>query len=136
VIKRSAGGSRNTSKKTVFPVSLLLFLLVLHAQSSKTANAGRTWTVDDDGPADFHTVQEAVDAASNGDTIFVHNGTYLERVVVNKTISLLGENPFGAIIDAERSLSVISIEADLTYMESCLRFCVSQQLHEQCFSRY
>jgi parallel beta-helix repeat protein len=74
--------------------------------------------VDDDGPADFHTVQEAVDAASNGDTIFVHNGTYLERVVVNKTISLLGENPFGTIIDAERSLSVISIEADHVTLKS------------------
>jgi parallel beta-helix repeat protein len=104
-------------RKAVF-LALLLFLLVLHAQSSKTANVGRTWTVDDDGPADFHTVQEAVDAASNGDTIFVHNGTYLERVVVNKTISLLGENPFGTIIDAERSLSVISIEADHVTLKS------------------
>jgi len=35
-----------------------------------------TWTVDDDGKADFNNIQAAVDAASNGDEIIVHPGTY------------------------------------------------------------
>ena len=34
------------------------------------------WTVDDDGPADFTTIQDAVNAASDGDEIHVHPGTY------------------------------------------------------------
>ena len=33
-------------------------------------------TVDDDGPADFSTIQEAINAASWGDTIHVKNGIY------------------------------------------------------------
>jgi hypothetical protein len=33
-------------------------------------------TVDDDGPADFSNIQAAVDAADNGDTIIVADGTY------------------------------------------------------------
>ena len=35
-----------------------------------------TWTVDDDGKADFDNIQAAVDAASDGDNILVMRGTY------------------------------------------------------------
>ena len=35
-----------------------------------------TWTVDDDGKADFNNIQAAIDAASNGDEIIVAPGTY------------------------------------------------------------
>ena len=35
-----------------------------------------TWTVDDDGPADFNNIQDAVDAASNSDEVIVAPGTY------------------------------------------------------------
>jgi len=63
----------------------------------------RTWTVDDDGvecpDADFTSIQEAINAASDGDTIYVYNGTYYENVVVNKTVSLVGENKATTIID-------------------------------------
>ena len=34
-------------------------------------------TVDDDGPADFNDIQAAVDAAENGDTVIVEDGTYV-----------------------------------------------------------
>ncbi len=41
-----------------------------------------TWTVDDDATqfplADFHTLQDAVDAASSGDTILVYPGVYTD----------------------------------------------------------
>lgn len=52
----------------------------------------RTWIVDDDLPADFRTIQEAINAASSGDTIFVRSGTYRENPVVNKSLSLIGES--------------------------------------------
>ena len=42
---------------------------------SSTALAD-TWTVDDDGKADFDNIQAAIDAASNGDEIIVMPGTY------------------------------------------------------------
>jgi len=38
--------------------------------------AGVTWTVDDNGTADFNNIQAAVDAASDGDEIIVMPGTY------------------------------------------------------------
>lgn len=41
-------------------------------------------------PGDFATIQEAIDAAIDGDTIYVHDGTYDESVVVDgKDLSLI-----------------------------------------------
>lgn len=37
---------------------------------------GRTITVDDDGPADFYTIQAAIDESNGGDTIIAADGTY------------------------------------------------------------
>ena len=37
---------------------------------------GRTITVDDDGPADFATIQAAIDDSNDGDTVLVADGTY------------------------------------------------------------
>jgi len=52
----------------------------------------RTWVVDDDGPADFNTIQAAINAASDGDTVFVKAGAYSEPIQINKALTLLGEN--------------------------------------------
>ncbi|MGD8544883.1 MAG: NosD domain-containing protein [Candidatus Bathyarchaeota archaeon] len=49
-------------------------------------------------PHDYATIQEAINAAESGDTIFVYNGTYYEEVVVNKTVSILGENSSSTIV--------------------------------------
>jgi len=80
------------------------------------------WTVDDNGPADFHTIQEAINAANPGDTIYVHSGTYYENVVVNKTVSLIGENKVTTTIDGNMTATVVVITADdATISEFTLR---------------
>ena len=43
-------------------------------------------------PDDYATIQSAVDAAQDGDRIYVKTGIYSENIVVNKSISLIGEN--------------------------------------------
>ena len=47
---------------------------------------GKTITVDDDGGADFTKIQDAINAGQVGDTIRVYNGTYYERIIVNKSL--------------------------------------------------
>ncbi|MBM3477351.1 MAG: hypothetical protein FJX75_29125, partial [Armatimonadetes bacterium] len=59
-------------------------------------------TVDDDGPADFSTIQAAMDAAADGDTIQVAAGTYREIPRVSgKSLTLIGDGPATTIIDGD-----------------------------------
>ena len=52
------------------------------------------------GPGNYTTIQTAIDAASPGDIVYVFNGTYFENVVVNKTMSLIGESVDTTVINA------------------------------------
>jgi len=72
----------------------------------------KIWYVDDDlqdyPGADFAKIQDAVNAASAGDTIIVYSGTYYENVLLNKTITLMGKgmptvdaNDIAITIDAD-----------------------------------
>lgn len=63
-------------------------------------------------PDDYLTIQKAINSSNDGDTIYVKAGTYYEHVVVNKTVSLLGESSESAIIDGNRTGNVVSITAN------------------------
>jgi pectinesterase/pectate lyase len=51
-----------------------------------------------DGSTDFDTIQAAVDAAADGDTIAVLPGTYTEAVVIDKDLTLFGDGPREQIV--------------------------------------
>jgi len=63
-------------------------------------------------PDDYPKIQEAINAANEGDTIFVKNGTYYENIVVNKTVTLTGENKAATIIDGNWTGKVVTLTAD------------------------
>jgi len=62
-------------------------------------------------PDDYEKIQWAIGNASYGDTIFVRAGTYYEHVVVNKTVSLIGENRSITIIDGNGKMTVVCIKS-------------------------
>lgn len=70
-----------------------------------------TWVVDDDGPGDFQTIQEAIDYARIGDTVQVRNGHYYEKLIVRKPLVLVGEDVATTVIDANSTGAVIEIKA-------------------------
>jgi parallel beta-helix repeat protein len=72
------------------------------------AALGAIWTVDDDGDADFNSIQAAVDVASNGDEVVVEPGTYTggDLYVVDMagkgiTLRASSSSPEDTIIDGE-----------------------------------
>ena len=65
-------------------------------------------------PDDSHTIQEAINTANVGDTIFVKRGTYVENPVVNKSISLIGDDRDATVIDVTAGLKVESDNVTIT----------------------
>ena len=57
-----------------------LFLLVTLFVNVQIEAA--TLTVDDDGPADYTTIQDAIDDSNSGDIVYVYQGIYQEEVTM------------------------------------------------------
>jgi len=79
---------------------------------------GKTIYVDDDRPPEWYnetqvkTIQEGVDNATAGDTVYVYNGTYYEHVTVNKQLDLVGESRDNVIVDGGGVDNVFYVTAD------------------------
>jgi parallel beta-helix repeat protein len=72
----------------------------------------KTIYVDDDGTADYTKIQDAIDNASIGDTIFVYNGTYCENIMINKSLIIQGENKTNTIIDGGENNYTVHIQSE------------------------
>jgi hypothetical protein len=59
----------------------------------------REWRV----PEDFPTIQAAIDAAQEGDTILIAPGVYREHLVIPKSVTLQGSSPAETILEGESS---------------------------------
>lgn len=64
-------------------------------------------------PDDYPTIQEAINAASEGDEIFVKAGSYPETVVVNKAVKLIGENRETIISPTQDGDGVIIVSSNV-----------------------
>jgi parallel beta-helix repeat protein len=69
-------------------------------ESSIPLSNGNILFVGGTGEGNYTKIQDAIDNASEGDTVFVYNGTYYERVKIYTSINLTGENRENTIIDA------------------------------------
>ena len=86
-------------------VSVTILVLGFVVTASAT-----NWSVDGSGGADFTGIQDAINNASDGDTILVSSGVYYENVVVGKSVTLKGiEYP---IVDAGGEGNAIRLTAD------------------------
>ena len=81
-------------KTKAAPIAILLAVLLmgtfaLTPKSAEASSEANTINV----PDDYHKIQEAINAANQGDTIFVKTGTYNEDyVALKKSVSLVGDN--------------------------------------------
>lgn len=88
--------------KKLFAVLLVLLCLTLLVSGFKI-ELGRPEPGTIIVPDNYPTIQEGINHAIDGDTVFVRAGTYHENVNVNETVSLIGEDRDATVIDGGSS---------------------------------
>ena len=68
-------------------------------EPAEAFRAGVTLVVDQRGGGDYDNIQDGINNASAGDTVFVKNGVYKEGVYLNRSITLMGEGNAGTVIE-------------------------------------
>jgi parallel beta-helix repeat protein len=76
---------------------------------------GNTLYVGGSGEGNYTKIQDAIDDAVDGDTVFVFDDSspYLENVLVNKSLNLIGEDRNTTVIDGHKNGHVVFIIADM-----------------------
>ncbi len=107
--------------KKLIAISICLLLTTNVFLIAVYEASGNTIYVDDDntsGPWDgtlehpYQYIQDGINSSSDGDIIFVYNGTYNETILLNKSIILMGENKSNTIIDGGGCGDCVNISAD------------------------
>jgi nitrous oxidase accessory protein len=89
-------------KKTIFASLIIVCLLFLmFSTKCETSVKANDYTIHVQAG---QSIQEAINNASAGYTIFVEKGVYSENVVVNKSIALIGEDVNLTIIDGKGTI--------------------------------
>jgi len=70
------------------------------------------------GTNNYSKVQDAINVADWGDTIFIHKGIYYENIIIDKSIELIGESRNETIIDGMEQDYVIKIIAPCTIISN------------------
>ena len=69
-------------KSKVYARTLMVMIVML--------SSGLVWSADIHVPADYGTIQAAINAANPGDNIIVAAGNYTEQLTINKSLDLIG----------------------------------------------
>jgi parallel beta-helix repeat protein len=84
-------------------------------KTSQPLNMENTLYVGGSGPNNYTKIQDAIDNATDGDTVFVFNDSspYHETLIINKSITIVGENKETTIIETTtENTTVVTISAD------------------------
>ena len=82
---------------------------------------GNTLYVGGTGEGNFTKIQDAIDNASDEDTILIYNKTYYERINVNKKLTirgLLSEDDDKPTIDGQKRGAIVNIQSNNCHIEN------------------
>jgi parallel beta-helix repeat protein len=101
----------NTSK--IFYRALLVIVLILFI--STTINSSASSIIKLESYTILNSrgyIQNLIDNANDGDTVNIPSGIYYENIIIDKSISLIGENKQTTIINGRRKDDVILVTAN------------------------
>lgn len=107
----------------IVPISLSTATPTQEIEPSNTSPLVQTLYVGGTGPNNYTKIQNAIDNASNQDTIFVYRGVYHEYLVINKEIRLIGETREHTIITGNYADNIIRVQGNNV---TIMRFTVKQ----------
>ncbi len=96
------------------------------AQNTERTVSGSkgTWLyVGGNGPGNYTLIQDAINASSDGDTVFVYAGTYYEHLQIFRSIFLQGQAMNRTIIDGQDTGTVVLINANVTISGFTIQHC-------------
>lgn len=86
-------------KRKWFTVGIILLFVgtctipAIAHNTEKILPASRGWLyVGGSGPGNYSRIQDAIDDANYGDTVFAYAGIYYENITIYHMITVLGEN--------------------------------------------
>lgn len=90
---------------------LIILCIILSFSSGCLENSKNTseYQIKIVGKESYDTIQNAINHASNGDTILIGKGTFNEHIFVNKSIKLIGVHKDHTILDGNNSSTVCTI---------------------------
>jgi parallel beta-helix repeat protein len=72
----------------------------------------------------YPSIQEAINSANEGDTVFVSSGLYVEHLTVNKSLTLIGENEYSTIIDGTDDGTIFYVTAsNVSISDFTIQYC-------------
>jgi len=70
------------------------------------------------GPGNYTTIQEGIDKAIDGDTVYVFSGAYNENIELDKRLNLIGEDKNTTTIDGKKEGCTINLSSEITIIEN------------------
>jgi len=96
-----------SNKKNLILIAMLSFILLSQGGwISRAGNINKNYgnRIIEVGAGGYSSIQDAINNASSGDTIYVHSGVYYENIFIGKKINLIGEHPLTTIIDGSKGM--------------------------------
>jgi parallel beta-helix repeat protein len=114
----------------LFVGTCIIPAIAQNIEKSHPTSRGNWLYVGGSGPGNYTRIQDAINDSHDGDTVFVYDDSspYFESLIINTSITLMGENRNTTIIDgtevtAEKMIEVNAFKVTIT--ELCIQHCQS-----------
>jgi nitrous oxidase accessory protein NosD len=113
-------------KKMIVTVIFTLIIITSYSISAKINDISDQFILDSNGnilyvggsgQGNYSTIQDAINAASRGDTVYVFSGTYNENVEFDKKLNLIGQDKNTTIINGNQKGCTINLSSENAAIE-------------------